>query len=190
MWTDLTVSVSKEVSEKAMSIEKMTAFGHLGTHFDVMNLVFPLEFVKRSGLMFDVTEYVQRGQDIELSGEALSLVEAGDFVIFKTGAIETMAYGSQAYFGEHPQLTVALIEALIAKGTAMIGIDAAGIRRGSEHTPMDQHCADRGVFVVENLCNLSAVLKAKNHVRCDVYTFPIKFEGLSGLPCRVMAMTE
>lgn len=187
MWIDLTVSVSKERSETAMANEKMTAFGHLGTHFDVMNLVFPLENAKRSGLIFNKVEEAKTGQDLELEAEALSLVEKGDFVIVRTGAVEALNYGSQAYFGQHPQLSVPLIEALIARGAAMIGIDAAGIRRGAEHTPMDQHCADRGVFVVENLCNLEAVLKGQKHVRCDIYTFPIKFEGLSGLPCRVMA---
>lgn len=188
MWIDLTVSVSRERSETAMANEKMTAFGHLGTHFDVMNLVFPLENAKRSGLFFNKAEEALSGQDIELEADELSLVERGDFVIFRTGAVETMAYGSQSYFGHHPQLSVPLIDVLIDRGVAMIGIDAAGIRRGPEHTPMDQYCADHGVFVVENLCNLDAVLKSKRLVRCDVYTFPVKFEGLSGLPCRVMAM--
>jgi len=188
MWIDLTVSVSRERSEMAMTNEKMTAFGHLGTHFDVMNLVFPLENAKRPGLIFNRAEVAGTGQDLELEAEELSLVEKGDFVIFQTGGVETLAYGSQAYFEHHPQLSVALIEALIARGVSMIGIDAAGIRRGPEHTPMDQHCADHGVFVVENLCNLEAVLKGQKHARCDVYTFPVKFEGLSGLPCRVMAM--
>lgn len=187
MWIDLTVSVSRERSEMAMANEKMTAFGHLGTHFDVMNLVFPLENAKRPGLIFNRIEEAG-GQDLELEADALSLVEKDDFVIFRTGAIETTAYGSQSYFGHHPQLSTALIEDLIARGVSMIGIDAAGIRRGPEHTPMDQYCADHGVFVVENLCNLNAVLKGQKHVRCDIYTFPIKFEGLSGLPCRVMAM--
>lgn len=190
MWIDLTVSVSRERSETAMANEKMTAFGHLGTHFDVMNLVFPLENAKRSGLIFNRVKEAMGGQDLELEEDKLSLVEEGDFVIFRTGAIETMAYGSQAYFGHHPQLSVALIEALISRGAAMIGIDAAGIRRGPEHTPMDQYCADHGVFVVENLCSLNAVLKGQKHMRCDIYTFPIKFEGLSGLPCRVMALVE
>ena len=41
---------------------------------------------------------------------------------------------------------------------SMIGVDFAGIRRGKEHTPKDQYCADRGVFVVENLCGLSRLL--------------------------------
>jgi len=187
MWIDLTVSVSESVSTKAMANEKMTAFGHLGTHFDVMNLVFPLENAKRSGLIFNVAEEAQSGQDLELDEAALSLVESGDFVIFRTGTIENTLYGSQDYFGHHPQLSLSLIEALISRRVAMIGIDAAGIRRGAEHTPMDQHCADRGVFVVENLCNLDAVLKGQLHARCEIFTFPIKFEGLSGLPCRVMA---
>ncbi|SCZ78291.1 cyclase family protein [Acidaminobacter hydrogenoformans] len=190
MWIDLTVAVTPELSEKARANEKMTAFGHLGTHFDVMNLTFPLENARRSGLVLDVTEVAFTGQEVSLSAEALNLVQEGDFVIFRTGRIENVAYGSEAYFGIHPQLEHSLIDALIEKKVAMIGIDAAGIRRGSEHTPMDQYCADRGVFVVENLCNLGALLQGQKHARFEIFTFPIKFEGMSGLPCRVMALVE
>lgn len=187
MWIDLTVTVTPELSEKARANEKMTAFGHLGTHFDVMNLTFPLENARRSGLVLNVTEAALAGPDIALSPETLDLVQEGDFVIFRTGRIEDVAYGSEAYFGTHPQLEHSLIDALIKKKVAMIGIDAAGIRRGCAHTPMDQYCADRGVFVVENLCNLEALLQDQKHGRFEIFTFPIKFEGMSGLPCRVMA---
>jgi kynurenine formamidase len=53
---------------------------------------------------------------------------------------------------------------------------------------MDQHCADHGVFVVENLCQLGALLQGQKYGRFEIFTFPVKFEGMSGLPCRVMAL--
>ena len=47
---------------------------------------------------------------------------------------------------------------------------------------MDQHCADNGVFIVENLFNLKAVLG-----RCVINTYPMNFSDMTGLPCRVIA---
>ena len=187
LWIDLTMRVSAEMTANAMANEKLASFGHLGTHFDVMNLEFPLDFARRSALIVAVEDAAKSGMDIELDSKRLALVQKGDFVIFRTGVSQRVPYGTPGYFTEHPQLSVSLIEALIRRKVAMIGIDAAGIRRGAAHTPMDQYCAERGIFVVENLANLEAVLKEQSCARCDVYTFPVKFEGLSGLPCRVMA---
>ena len=78
-----------------------------------------------------------------------------------------------------------MIDALLEKGISVIGIDCAGIRRGKEHVPTDQRCADRGVFVVENLCALKTVLDAG--VRFTARTYPLRFSGVTGLPCRVVA---
>ena len=38
------------------------------------------------------------------------------------------------------------------KKVSIVGVDFAGVRRGKEHTPMDQYCADHGAFIIENLC--------------------------------------
>lgn len=57
------------------------------------------------------------------------------------------------------------------------------MRNGSEHTAADQFCADRGVFVVENMVNLKAIIGKE----ATIYTFPLNFAGLTGLPCRVLA---
>ena len=47
---------------------------------------------------------------------------------------------------------------------------------------MDQHCADQGVFIVENLCNLNKVIG-----RCVINTYPMNYAEMTGLPCRVVA---
>ena len=41
MLVDLSVKVSKTASGNALDNEKMASFGHLGTHFDVMNKEIP-----------------------------------------------------------------------------------------------------------------------------------------------------
>ncbi len=68
----------------------------------------------------------------------------------------------------------------------MIGIDFAGVRRGKEHTPKDQYCADRGVFIIENLCNLGEALRNEAQVKMTAYTFPVNYAEMTGLPCRVV----
>ena len=107
------------------------------------------------------------------------------FVAFCSGFIEKETYGTKKYFKEHPQLSHELIEALIDKKISIIGIDFAGIRRGKEHTPADQLCADNDVFVVENLCNLKKIIVVNEYFVAR--TYPISFTGMSGLPCRVVA---
>ena len=61
----------------------------------------------------------------------------------------------------------------------------AGVRRGKEHTLMDQYCADRGAFVIENLCNLGAV--AAEGALFTAHTYPMNYAEMTGLPCRVVA---
>ena len=56
-----------------------------------------------------------------------------------------------------------------------------------EHTPTDQICADRGTFIVENVCNLAAVLDGQKSAHFTAGTYPVNFVGMTGLPCRVVA---
>lgn len=187
MLIDLTVQVTERMHEAVLKSEKMASFGHLGTHFDVMDKEFPLAFVRRDGIVFDVSGI--RDRDIGVDDIDLSLVRPGLFVALHSGHEAATGYGSEAYFKNPPQLAVALIDALLAREIAIIGIDFPGMRRGVEHTPMDQRCADRGVFVVENLCQLSRVLACRHTRSFVANTYPIHFTGLTGLPCRVVAET-
>jgi kynurenine formamidase len=185
MLIDLTIRVTHYGREESPDRLKIVAAGHLGTHFDVMDKEFPLAFVRREGIVFNVSRIYDR--DIAVSDIALDLVEPEMFVAFYTGYIEDFEYGSKEYFANHPQLSNELIDQLLQKKISIIGIDCAGIRRGTEHTPVDHYCADRGVFVVENLCKLNSVVKQKKHKKCIINTYPINFAGLTGLPCRVVA---
>ncbi len=185
MLIDLSVNVTKFVRKEASKNDKNASFGHLGTHFDVMNKEFPLSYVKREGVVFDVSGVIDR--DIEVEDVDISQVKKDMFIAFYTGFIGRVEYGTHSYFTEHPQLSHRLIDTLVEHGISMIGVDFAGVRRGKEHTPKDQYCADNGVFIVENLCNLEKVLLDKHHNRFIVNTYPIHFDGITGLPCRVVA---
>ena len=184
MLIDLSVKVTNLIREDASENERMVSFGHLGTHFDVMNKEFPLAFTRREAVVFDVSGIVDR--DISLEDVDISKTEKDMFIAFYSGFIDEVEYGTEPYFTEHPQLSNELLDELLQREISIIGIDFAGIRRGKEHTPKDQYCAERGVFIVENLCNLDKVLRKQRYSRFVAHTYPIKFLGLTGLPCRVV----
>lgn len=183
MKIDITLKITPDMLTDAQKTGAAAPVGHLGTHFDVMDKEFPLDYTRRSAVVFDVSGVT--GRDIEAADIDMDRVHADMFVAFYTGFIEEEAYGTQRYFGEHPQLSRELIEALLEKKISIIGVDFAGIRRGREHIPVDQYCADRGVFVIENLCNLNAIARAGEGI--VVHTYPMNIAGMTGLPCRVVA---
>lgn len=184
MMIDVTLKITPKMAADAQGNEKKALVGHLGTHFDVMNKEFPLEYTERNGVVFDVSEINDR--DIDINDIDLSKVKENMFVAFYTDCIEEKGYGTKAYFSNHPQLSHELIDKLIDKKISIIGVDFAGVRRGAEHTPKDQYCADRGVFIIENLCNLKVLLESKQE-QFKMNTYPMNYEGMSGLPCRVVA---
>ncbi|WP_368488311.1 cyclase family protein [Clostridium sp. BJN0013] len=185
MFIDITLKITPKMVKDAQGNEKKALMGHLGTHFDVMNKEFPLEYVERKGIVFDVSRITDR--DIDENDIDLDRVEMNMFVAFYTGFIEAEGYGGKKYFTEHPQLSNGLIDALLAKKISIIGVDFAGIRQGNEHTPKDQYCADRRVFVIENLCNLKTLLNEQTNINLIANTYPVNYAEMTGLPCRVVA---
>ena len=180
---DITLPIGSDLITDAEKNEKKVLSGHLGTHFDVMNKTFPLAYTQCPGIVFDVRDITDR--DIEISDIGIEKVQKNMFVAFCSGCIESVGYGNRTYFTDHPQLSDDLIEALLKREVSIIGVDFAGVRRGKEHTPKDQYCADRGTFIVENLCNLAALLEQNGGF--TVCTYPMNYTGVSGLPCRVIA---
>ena len=183
MKIDLTLRITPKMAADAQGNERKALVGHLGTHFDVMDKTFPLEDTERPGLVFDVRGI--RDRDIGPADVDLRRVEPGMFVAFHTGFLAEEGYGTPAYLHQHPQLSPALIDALLQAGVSLLGIDGPGLRRGKDHTPTDQRCADRGVFVIENLCRLEELLPHGG--RFLAHTYPMNYAGVSGLPCRVIA---
>ena len=179
---DITLEMTKELEKKAQENHGRLRPGHFGTHFDVMNKTFPLEYVEREGIFFDVSGVA--GRDISVDDIRADEIGREMFVGFYTGFIEKMGYGTAEYFGIHPALSDELIDLLIGKEVSIIGLDFSGARNGAEHNPTDQRCADRGVFIVENLCGLKAVVDAGG--KGTVGTYPVRYSDLTGLPCRVV----
>ena len=55
MLIDITLKVTAGLSKEAQSNQDRSLVGHLGTHFDVMDKEFPLEYTRRQGVVFDVS---------------------------------------------------------------------------------------------------------------------------------------
>jgi kynurenine formamidase len=185
---DLSVQVSQAKWHELFGAEQLAAAGHIGTHFDVMNTTFDLENTKRPGKIVDVSGVRER--DIGISDVRATEIRAHDFVIFHTGFLQAVGYGTPAYRTDYPQLARDLLRLLLEKQVSLIGLDAPGVRRGVEHIPTDQWCADHGVFIVENLANTGLLLQAAGQCQFTVYTFPLSIAELTGLPCRVIAEIE
>ena len=183
MLIDITLNVSPELIKDVPGNTSKALVGHVGTHFDVMEEEFPLRYTRRKGIVFDVSAVKDR--DICMEDIAIEAVEKDMFVAFYTGFMEAVGYGTKAYFARHPQLSDALIDELLLRGVSIIGIDCAGIRRGAEHVPTDRRCAQKGTFVIENLAELPAVLAKGGSF--TAHTYPMRFSGITGLPCRVVA---
>ena len=182
---DITVRVTPKMVQDAQGNEKKAFTGHLGTHFDVMNKEFPLDYTSLDAIVFDIS-HIGQGE-VQLSDIDMDKVKEGAFVAFYSGFIEKVGYGGAVYFKEHPTLSMELINALMDKKVSIIGVDFAGVRRGAEHTPTDHTCADRGVFIIENLCSLGKLLRGKGYATCRINTYPMNFSDMTGLPCRVIA---
>lgn len=186
MLIDLSLKVTKEHMKKAMDYGKMEHLGHLGTHFDVMDKEFPLEYTSRDAIVFDVSKVENR--DVEISDIDITKVKEGMFVAFYTSVINKLEYASEEYFNGNKNLSKDLIKELVAKEVSIIGIDCSGIRDGKEHDLADQYCADHNAFVVENLCNLEKILNGENYKLFKANTYPINFVDITGLPCRVLGI--
>lgn len=126
-------------------------------------------------------------REIEASDINLDKITEHDFIMFYTGCLQENKFGTAEYLKTRLELSDALITDLVNKKVSMIGIDFPGIRKPAEHFRADQYCADNGVFVIENLANLEILLAAAKGQPFLVHTYPVNYEGLTGLPCRVVA---
>ncbi len=157
--------------------------GHLGTHFDVMGKSFSLDYTESRGVIFDVSS--AGIGEVTVEQIDFEKIQAGDFVLLRTSVSEKYDYGTLDYNEKFPQISWQVIEKLVEKKIHMIGIDMRGLRHGDEHNKADNFCAQKNVFVVENLVNLDKLLNVQGNLTIHVY--PVNVKGFSGLPARVIA---
>lgn len=159
--------------------------GHVGTHLDLMGKTFPLNLTELPGIVFDIRKF--RNNEISVSDIDLEKVKPRMMVCFCGDVMSHTPYGSDEYPTEHPILSNELIDALIEKGTTLIGLDFAGARNGKEHYLTDLKCADNGIFIIENMTNFGRVLNGHTNADFKAKVYPMNYINMTGLPCRIIA---
>jgi len=189
---DLTFPLTRQAFERLAALSgkdglpsSMDLFGHAGTHLDLMGKDYPEDYFQRPGRLFDVRGVT--GRDIEPGDFALDTVRPGDFVLFHSGCLAAHEYGTKDYVFAPIQLSGTTINALLERKISLLGIDFAGVRLPAEHAQADRLCAEAGTFVVENLYGLANLAAAVGSHSFTVHTYPMRLEGATGLPCRVVA---
>ena len=153
---------------------------HTATHVDLVFLGNRIDTERMigTGKLIDVADGL--GSEIRLSHvESQVEIEERDFVLFRTGWSHFVNTGK---YYNHPELSMDVIEWLISKKVNAIGIDALGLGRGANHGVYDRLLNTNGIFVIENLANLSAVTRK----RFRTYCFPLKLENVDAIPARVV----
>jgi kynurenine formamidase len=188
MFIDLSLPISTDqITGGDERVRKIIDAGHAGTHFDVMDKVFPLEKFKTRGKVIDISHI--RDRDVEIADLGDTRIEKDDFVIFHSGWVDQLGYDIvDEYLYKSAELSDDLVRHLIEAGVSLIGVDAAGAQPPKKHPAVDQYCADNGVFIIENLNNVKRLFDLPQPF--TIYTAPLNRTDLSGLPCRVLVEVE
>lgn len=190
MKIDLSFKIKKEMLNEILATVKAAneiaeRSGHVGTHLDVMNGEFSIDNIITKGKIFDIS-HIKTGE-VKLEDLDLSDIQKNDFVLFHSGILNQYGYGTKEYLSTYIELSDELIDYLIDKKVNFIGVDMAGAKRPKDHPRIDLHCAENGIFIIENLANLDLLLKESLGKPFTIYTFPTNMSGFSGLSCRVIA---
>jgi arylformamidase len=163
---------------------RLTLGAHNGTHIDAeghmipggrMLNEYPLSRFHGRGVLLDVRD---GASGLELRDAA---VDADSIVLLWTGLSD--ARHEPDYYSRVPDLTMELVERLIAAGVKMVGVDAGSI----DAEPFEVHKAllSGGVLIAENLVGLSALAS----VPFTVWALPLNV-GVEACPARVVACLE
>ena len=156
-----------------------------GAHLDrLLETPIPLDSFRSRGLLVDVRDECARR---EIRPDDLpERVLPGDFVIFWSGRLERLGYGSREYLDAPFALSWELVDHLLERRVRFIGVDARGIRGNAEHRRADEHYERGGAFVIENLSDLERL-----PVGMPLTVYTLCFDnGGTGVPCRVVAETK
>ncbi len=174
---------------------------HAGTHLDAPlhfidggEAVDEIDLARLTGpaMAIDLSSKWPKGlisaADIEAATTALPLVR-GDALLIRTGADAVL--GQPAYLTDYPGLAADGAELLADRGVRLVGTDAPSIDRAEAAAfPAHHALLPRGVLVVENLANLTELLKRAAGRRFTLHTFPLRITGGTGSPIRAVAVVD
>ena len=180
--------------------ESLFLISHTGTHVDA-----PFHFEPGGKKLEDVPleTFVAPGHVLDVRGVAAKAailpkhltaarrtgsnrVRQGDAILLRTGWWERRR-GTPAYLSENPGLTNAAAKLVVEWGAGIVGIDTANIDHPDDATYPAHHAFLRAdVPIIENVANLAA-LRSSTFL---LLALPLRFEGVSGSPIRLVALTE
>ena len=164
---------------------------HTATHLDA-----PLHFIEDGQTVDQLSLEVFTGYAVavdvrgerEVSRDLLrkrldeAPYQAGDAVFLYTGWEHR--YGSREYLSENPGLSAEAAQLLVDVRAKLVGIDTRSLDPATSTTfPAHRILLKTGIPIIENLCNLSKILQS----RVKYYAFPLKIEGATASPVRVVA---
>ncbi|MGI5499546.1 cyclase family protein [Lentzea sp. CA-135723] len=118
-------------------------------------------------------------------GDQVPAELVGHAVLFHTGW--SRHWGTDAYQHGHPFLTADVVEALIAAGPALVGIDSLNIDDAGDLTrPAHQGLLGAGIPIVEHLTNLDQ-LPARG---ARFTALPMPVVGMGTMPVRAIAVVD
>lgn len=188
MLIDVTLKMTSQMVQSVIRNAAHCFPGHVGTHFDTIIKEFPLEYLERQGVVFDVSYVI--GREIGVSDIDISLVTAGMFVAFCSNYSNTVEYGSYEYFNQSPEVSFELIHELLKRDICIVGLDFGRTNKGKLKRVLSHFSKEKELFIIENLCNLKSILNGRRAAFFKASTFPMHYEGFSGNPCRVVARIE
>jgi kynurenine formamidase len=113
----------------------------------------------------------------------------GRAVLFHTGW--SRHFGTPAYASGHPHLAPASVDALVAGGARVVGIDSLNIDPTTDGTrPAHTGLLAAGIPIVEHLTNLEALAAAleRSGPTARFYAVPPKIRGFGTMPVRAFAV--
>jgi arylformamidase len=182
------------IGKDGYNLEMLFLSSHTGTHVDA-----PVHFVRGGQKIHqvDLGRFVRDAILVKIKcapnhaitkSEIIShekrfgRIESGDTVVLATGWNDRLS--RHDFFEKNPGLSRSAARYLASRKINLIGIDSPSIDIGSDSNfPAHHILLESGIFVLENLCNLSKIGKR----RFRLAAFPLKLHNSTGSPVRAVA---
>jgi len=164
---------------------------HFGTHVDA-----PSHFIPDGPGLHEIPleRLCGPGVVVPVAAEPFGLIEPGALEAARPGDIVLLDTGWARHVGgpryhEHPSLSVAAAEFLVARGVKLLAVDfptpdLAVVRRPADFDwPVHHVLLSHGVLIAENVTNLEAL----SGRRVEAMFLALNVEGADGAPARVVA---